>query len=210
MRDQLIRDIEADMRHIAGGLDAQVIDAISATPRHEFVPEKLASLAYRNHPLPIGNDQTISQPFIVALMTQLLDLGDCARVLEVGTGSGYQAAVLSRLCEDVYSIEIIGELAREASARLSALGYGNVSVRHGDGMLGWPEHAPFDGIMVTAAGLEIPDRLVRQLKPGARLVIPVGPSGAVQQLKVVEATETGYAEKNIIPVRFVPVTGTVR
>ncbi|MDA1300145.1 MAG: protein-L-isoaspartate(D-aspartate) O-methyltransferase [Proteobacteria bacterium] len=192
-------------------LDPRVLAAMESVPRHEFVPEMARARAYGNHPLPIGDGQTISQPFIVALMTDLLQVKPGDRVLEVGTGSGYQAAVLAELVDEVYSVEIVGNLARAASTTLALLGYDNVQVRHGDGLLGWPEAAPFDGIMVTAAGLDIPDTLIEQLKPGARLVMPVGAQHEVQQLKVVTREYTGgLTETDKLPVRFVPITRNVR
>ena len=211
MQDELIAEITRDLAAINGGqLGPAVLEAMRATPRHEFVPEGIQYLAYVNRPLPIGQEQTISQPFIVAFMTDLLALDGCGTVLEVGTGSGYQAAVLAQLCQQVYTIEIIGDLAESARARLQRLGYDNVLVRHGDGMAGWAEQAPFDGIMVTAAGLEVPEALIAQLKPGARLVMPVGPPGEVQQLRVVEKSDQGVTKTDVLPVVFVPVTQKVR
>ncbi len=190
-----------------GRLSARVLDAIGAVPRHALVPERYRFLAYANRPLPIGHGQTISQPYIVGLMTDLLGVGAAATVLEVGTGSGYQAAVLARLVGHVYTIEIIEPLARRAAADLARLGVRNVTVRAGDGYRGWPEHAPFDGIMVTAAVREIPPPLLAQLKPGGRLVIPVGPLGGVQSLMLIEKGLDGkIAKQSVIPVRFVPFT----
>ena len=210
-RMRLLDEIQADIRGILGReLRPQVAAAVKSVPRHEFVPKTLQSNAYANHPLPIGDDQTISQPLIVALMTDLMDVDKDDRVLEVGTGSGYQAAVLAEIADHVYSVEIIGALAHAATGRLKRLGYLNVSVRHGDGLAGWPEAAPFDAIMVTAAGVEIPESLLEQLKPGGRLVIPVGAEHAVQQLKVIEKTAAGITSTDVLPVRFVPVTRTVR
>ncbi|MEJ5364100.1 MAG: protein-L-isoaspartate(D-aspartate) O-methyltransferase [Desulfosoma sp.] len=176
-------------------------------PRHRFVPEKLVDAAYENRPLPIGYGQTISQPFIVALMTELLDLPENATVLEIGTGSGYQAAVLAEIARDVFTVEIIPELGRSAQARLQELGYGNVHVKIGDGYFGWDEHAPFDAIMVTAAAPHIPPPLVRQLKPGGTLVLPVGPPFLTQYLTVVQKARDGtLTTRQILPVAFVPLT----
>jgi protein-L-isoaspartate(D-aspartate) O-methyltransferase len=210
-RMTMISEVRADMLNYVGqSLAPSVEAALASVPRHEFVPMSLADRAYDNRPLPIGAEQTISQPFIVALMTQQLGVGSDARVLEVGTGSGYQAAVLAEICDEVYSIEIIGCLAQDALMRLARLGYHNVRVRHGDGMLGWPEAAPFDAIIVTAAGLEIPSALLDQLRPGGRLVMPVGAAFDVQQLKVIEKAADGLTEKDVLAVRFVPVTRNVR
>lgn len=210
-RMDLIQEVRHQIRATMGGnLSTQVEDALAAVPRHEFVPPQVRTHAYENRPLPIGRDQTISQPFIVALMTELLTLHSRDRVLEVGTGSGYQAAILAEVVQEVYSVEIIESLARESAARLRALGYDNVQVRHGDGTLGWSEAAPFDGIMVTAAGVEIPESLLAQLKPGGKLVMPVGGVNEVQQLKVIEKTPDGLSERNVLSVRFVPVTHEVR
>ncbi len=189
------------------GLSPAVLQALARVPRHEFVPASQVPYAYDNRPLSIGHGQTISQPYIVALMTDLLDLGPGAVVLEVGTGSGYQAAVLAELAERVYSIEIVEPLAREARQRLDRLGYGNVVTRVGDGYAGWPEHGPFDGILVTAAPDHVPPALVEQLKPGARLVIPVGEVASSQSLKVIErAADGSLRERDVLPVRFVPLT----
>lgn len=188
-----------------GVTDSQVLDAMRAVPRHEFVPERAARLAYRDRPLPIGHGQTISQPYIVARMTALAGVDSTDRVLEVGTGSGYQAAVLGEMADSVYTIEIIPELAQRASRRLDRLGYGNVQVKTGDGYQGWKTYAPYDAIVVTAAPEQIPPPLTRQLKEGGRMVIPVGPSGQLQQLMLVEKTEGGQIEKQrLSPVRFVP------
>jgi protein-L-isoaspartate(D-aspartate) O-methyltransferase len=171
------------------------------------VPASSVAYAYDNRPLPIGHQQTISQPYIVALMTDLLDLKPGDKVLEVGTGSGYQAAILSELVRTVYTIEIVAPLAKEAAARLTALNYSNVKTKTGDGYLGWPEEAPFDAIMVTAGALEIPPTLVMQLKPGGKLVIPVGPQWSSQTLKVVEKDASGKTTaRNVLAVRFVPLT----
>jgi protein-L-isoaspartate(D-aspartate) O-methyltransferase len=178
--------------------------------RHRFVPAAARDAAYGDQPLPIGHGQTISQPYIVALMTELARVGPGARVLEVGTGSGYQAAVLSLLAKEVYSIEIVAPLAAEAGLRLAALGYANVEVRAGDGYRGWPDRAPFDAILVTAAPPEIPRPLLDQLAVGGRLVAPVGAEWGVQELVVVERTPAGLKRRAVAPVRFVPMTGEAR
>lgn len=185
-------------------LDARVMAVMREVPRHEFVPEDARPSAYRNRPLSIGHGQTISQPFIVALMTDLLQVKPTDRVLEVGTGSGYQAAVLARLVAHVYSIEIVAPLTAFAREALARVGIGNVSLRVGDGYEGWPDAAPFDAIIVTAAPDHVPPRLVEQLKPGGRMVIPVG--GMDQDLKVIEKAQDGTAfATTVIPVRFVPL-----
>lgn len=189
-------------------LDERVMAAMKKVSRHEFVPEELHYLAYANGPLAIGFGQTISQPFIVALMTDLLEPHGEDVVLEVGTGSGYQAAVLSQLVKQVYSIEIVAALATEATARLQRLGYANVEVRGGDGYHGWKEHAPFDGIIVTAAAPAIPPPLIEQLKPDGRLVIPVGAPHGGQMLTVVKKNARGeIVLRDVLPVAFVPLTG---
>jgi len=189
-------------------LDPRVLDALRQVPRHEFVPSTLRSLAYANRPLPIGADQTISQPLIVAVMSDLLEVRPGDRVFELGTGSGYQAAVLAALGADVYSVEIIPSLAERARQTLRRLGYDRVQVRAGDGYQGWPEEAPFDGIIVTAAGERIPEPLIEQLAPGGRLVMPLGPEGGIQQLVLLTKGVDGAVERrDILPVRFVPITG---
>ena len=183
----------------------EVIAAMRSVPRHMFVPDSVRSEAYSDHPLPIGEDQTISQPYIVALMSELLELEKDHKVLEIGTGSGYQAAVLSLLAAEVYSIEIVETLADEARSRLRQLGY-KVNVRTGNGYLGWPEQAPFDRVILTAAPPEMPRTLVEQLKPGGRLVAPVGPPGGVQELVMLEKDADGMVRSmNVIAVRFVPM-----
>jgi len=174
-------------------------------PRHELVPRNVRAQAHADRPLPIGEGQTISQPYIVAYMTEQLGLKGGERVLEVGTGSGYQAAVLAELAAEVYSIEIVPALARRAAADLARLGYRNVTVREGDGYRGWPEKAPFDAIMVTAAPPEVPAPLIDQLKAGGRLVLPVGES--YQELLLITKDERGVKRQRLIPVRFVPMTG---
>jgi len=182
-----------------------VLDAMRTVPRHRFVPASLEDRAYSDGPLPIGEGQTISQPYIVALMTELLGLKSGDKVLEIGTGSGYQAAVLGEIVEEVYTIEIICSLAETAEKRLKEMGYENITVECADGYQGWKEHAPFDGVIVTAAPDHIPQPLVDQLKVGAKLVIPVG--DVFQELMVITKTETGIKKMNAIPVRFVPMTG---
>jgi len=208
--DEIQRETFRDRAAIGkDALDDAVIAAIRAVPRHAFVPPELMDQAYGNYPLPIGDGQTISQPFIVALMSDLLNLPKQATVLEIGTGSGYQGAVLAHLAQRVYSIEIVPQLARLAAQRLAELGIANIEVRCGDGYLGWPEHAPYDGIIVTAAAPRIPPPLIEQLKPGARLVIPVGMQFMPQQLLVVEKGADGsLTRRNTLPVVFVPLTGT--
>ena len=185
--------------------DPRVLIAMGTVPRHLFVPEAMASQAYGDYPLPIGEDQTISQPYIVALMTQWAEVHPKDLVLEVGTGSGYQAAVLAELTGRVYSIEIRPELARQAAARLKELGYGRVQVRSGDGYQGWPEAAPFDAILVTAAAPRVPPALAAQLKEGGRLVIPLGPPGGAQTLMRYRQVQGKLVEEASLAVRFVPL-----
>lgn len=194
---------------VAGGhLASRVLEVMGAVPRHEFVPDRLKGEAYADRPLPIGFGQTISQPFIVAIMTDLLRVGKNDVVLEIGTGSGYQAAVLAHLVRRVYTIEIIPGLAEGATDRLRHLGYADVETRVGDGYYGWEEAAPFDGIVVTAAATGIPPPLIRQLKPGGRMVIPVGAPFALQFLTLVELdTERRATTRQLLPVAFVPLTG---
>ncbi|MCD6040689.1 MAG: protein-L-isoaspartate O-methyltransferase [Burkholderiales bacterium] len=180
--------------------------ALGKVERHRLVPPAEVSRAYRNHPLPIGAGQTISQPYIVALSTDLLEVDAKSTVLDVGTGSGYQAAVLAGIAAQVFSVEIVESLGRQAAERLQALGYRNVEVRIGDGYKGWPEKAPFDAIVVTAAAPEVPKALVDQLKPSGRMVIPVGGDGDAQYLKVLtKRADGGYDERRVLPVRFVPL-----
>lgn len=186
--------------------DPHVLKAMTAVPRHEFVPENLQSSAYRDHPLPIGNGQTISQPYIVALMTQLAAPTADSRALDVGTGSGYQAAVLGEIVDQVFSIEIVASLAEQAERRLKRLGYQNIEVRHGDGYQGWPDQAPFDLIMVAAAPDHIPQPLVEQLAPGGRMIIPVGEFAQVLTV-ILKLPDGSTEEKNVAPVAFVPMTG---
>ena len=188
-----------------GVRNAAVLAAMRRVPRHEFMPENVRPLAYHDRPVPIGLGQTISQPYIVALMTELAAVGRGSRVLEIGTGSGYQAAVLAELGADVYSIEILAPLRERAVEILARLGYGQVKTRVGDGYLGWPEAAPFDAIIVTAAPARVPEPLKQQLKVGGRLVLPVGKVD--QELEVITRTAVGFSERSVIPVRFVPMTG---
>jgi len=188
-----------------GVRDKLVLDAMRKVPRHLFVPENLIDQAYSDGPLPIGEGQTISQPYIVALMTELLGLKGGEKILEIGTGSGYQAAILAEIAKEVYTIEIICSLAELSEERLKEMGYENITIRCADGYQGWKEYAPFDGVIVTAAPDHIPQPLVDQLKVGGRLVIPVG--DVFQELMVITKTETGIKKMNAIPVRFVPMTG---
>jgi protein-L-isoaspartate(D-aspartate) O-methyltransferase len=183
--------------------DARVLTAMRAVPRHRFVDASLADQAYEDHPLPIGHGQTISQPYIVAYMVEQLQLRPGARVLEVGTGCGYQAAVLAELAREVYTIEIVEPLARCAAETLAELGYENVRVRHGDGYHGWPERAPFDGIVVAAAAPYVPPALVDQLAPGGRLIIPVGRLD--QEIRLITRSAEGIVQERLIQVRFVPL-----
>ena len=188
--------------------DARVLDAMARVPRHLFVPEAGRDEAYGDHPLPIGHGQTISQPYIVAFMTEALQLEPTHRVLEIGTGSGYQAAVLGELAGEVFTIEIIEPLAERARQTLSANGYRNVTVRTGNGYLGWPEHAPYDRIMVTAAPDAVPQALIDRLKVGGLMAIPLGTG--LQELQILRRTEGGMETLTTLPVRFVPMTGKPR
>jgi len=189
-----------------GVRDPAVLGTMRATPRHLFVPSEMRSMAYLDQPLPIGNGQTISQPYIVAIMTELLQTAKTQKVLEIGTGSGYQAAVLSPLAGQVYSIEIVPALARRSAALLKELGCSNVTVRQGDGYQGWPEQAPFDRIILTAAPSEVPKALLDQLKPGGKLVAPVGATPLDQDLVVIEKGADGkIRRRSVFPVRFVPM-----
>ncbi len=190
-----------------GVSDPRVLAAMRKVPRHEFVPEHLTDAAYEDHPLPIGYGQTISQPYIVALMTELLHLTPAAKVLEVGTGCGYQTAVLAEIAAEVYSVEIIEPLASESADRLQRLGYRNIHVKHADGYLGWPEHAPFDAIVVTAGAEHVPPPLIQQLKPGGRMAIPVGePHGEQSLLLVQKGSDGEIVTRNVTAVLFVPLT----
>ena len=212
-RQALLRDIERDVRDTAEflnrrELDPRVMSAVATVPRHEFVRSEDRDLAYENRPLPIGYGQTISQPYIVAIMTDLVEPAPGCRALEVGTGSGYQAAVLARLCDEVYTLEIVEPLGRQARERLARLGYRNVEVRIGDGYHGWPDAAPFDVIVVTAVASHIPPPLLRQLEPGGRMVLPVGTRFTTQQLVLVEKRPDGkVTTRQLLPVSFVPLTG---
>ncbi len=212
-RQQMLTEIEDDVRLTAKhinkkSLNMQVIQAMNTVPRHEFVPDKMRFMAYQNRPLSIGYGQTISQPYIVALMTDLLQPQPDQRVLEIGTGSGYQAAVLAKLVSQVYSIEIIEELGKVTTQRLDQLGYDNIETRIADGYDGWLEHAPFDSIIVTAAISHIPPPLVQQLKKGGRMIIPVGTRFQTQYLTLVEKDMQGaITTRQILPVSFVPFTG---
>jgi protein-L-isoaspartate(D-aspartate) O-methyltransferase len=191
--------------------DAAVLEAMRRVPRHLFVSEHLQSVAYADRPLPIGHGQTISQPFIVAFMTEALQVEPGAKILEIGTGSGYQAAVLSELTLEVFTIEIIRSLGEEASQRLQRLGYRTVRVRVGDGYYGWPEEAPFDGIIVTCAAGHIPPPLLKQLRTGGRMVIPLGEVYEVQRLMLVTKDKSGTIQtRELLPVAFVPMTGAIR
>ena len=202
------RERMVDRQIVARGVrDPRVLEAMRLVPRHRLVPAKAAAFAYEDRPLSIGHGQTISQPYIVALMTELARIAPGDRVLEIGTGSGYQAAVLAQLAGHVYSIEIVEPLATRAAADLKALGYDNVSVRAGDGYAGWPEHAPFDVIIVTAAPDKVPEPLLAQLKLGGRLIVPVGPAWATQRLKLIQKRSDGsFSTRNVATVRFVPLT----
>ena len=205
--DELRRESRLAEEYGAPSLSDAVLAGIGTVPRHEFVPQALQHEAYRNYPLPIGAGQTISQPYVVALMTDLADVSGDDTVLEIGTGSGYQAAVLAELAEHVYTIEIVEMLGLRATEDLERLGYDNVTVRIGDGYAGWPDKAPFDAIVVTAAPEEVPQPLIDQLTVGGRMVIPVGRQNAVQTLQLLVKGADGALEvTDIIPVRFVPLT----
>ena len=199
-RRQLIEQLRSE------GIRSQgVLDALLKVPRHRFVPPSYRHLAYQNRPLPIGQDQTISQPFIVGYMTEAAEIASGERVLEIGTGSGYQAAVLAELAKEVYTIEIIPELAESARTVLREMGYKNLQVKTGNGYEGWAEHAPFDAIVVTAAPDEVPKALVEQLAVRGKMVIPVGKN--FQQMVIITKTDSGVVERRTIPVAFVPMTG---
>ena len=212
--ENMMREIESEVaftrRYIGKNkLDDRVMQAMRSVPRHEFVPSNQQVLAYINGPLSIGHGQTISQPYIVALMTDMLDVDDDSVVLEIGTGSGYQAAILSTLVKQVYTMEVIPELLENAQEKFTRLGYNNIQGKLGDGHDGWPEHAPYDGIIVTAAAADIPSALVDQLKPNAKLVIPVGPSYGPQELLLVTKQEDGdVTTRDVLAVAFVPLVKT--
>jgi len=212
-RDKMVEEVLADFvgtSPYSGRpvLSPAVVAALKKVERHRFVPAVLSALAYLNRPLPIGYGQTISQPFIVALMTELMQVKAGDRVLEIGTGSGYQAAILAEIVGSVYSIEIIEPLGKEADERLKSLGYRNVQTRVGDGYYGWPEAAPFDAIIVTAVASHVPPPLLKQLKPGGRMVIPLGTQFMTQYLMLVEKQQDGsVTTRQILPVVFVPLTG---
>ena len=213
-RAALLTEIEADVRLTAAALgtdrlDPRVRQAMATVPRHEFIPADERRYAYANQPLPIGHGQTISQPYIVAIMTDLIEPEPDDVVLEVGTGSGYQAAVLARVVRKVCSIEIIPALAKRARRDLNRLGFGNVETRTGDGYYGWPDCGPFDAIVVTAGAAHVPPPLIEQLKPGGRMIIPVGSRFLTQQLLLVEKDAAGdVTTRHVLPVRFVPLTGS--
>ncbi len=212
-RQGMLESIEAHVKETSLYLDKEalnpsVMKVMGRVPRHEFVPSAQKRFAYENRPLPIGHGQTISQPYIVALMTDLLKVTADSRVLEVGTGSGYQAAILAELVDSVYTIEIIKPLAEQARERLQRLAYNNVHVRTGDGYYGWTEHMPFDVIIVTAAASHVPPPLIEQLKPGGRMVIPVGSRFMTQELLLISKQQDGkLVTRQILPVMFVPLTG---
>jgi len=212
-RQKMVSEIEADVKLTSSqikkrSLSGRVMEAMGKVERHEFVPDPLRQSAYQNRPLPIGYGQTISQPYIVALMTDLIDIKDGARVLEIGAGSGYQAAILAECGAAVYTLEIIPELAELAEKRLKRLGYSGIEVRVGDGYYGWPEHSPYDAIIVTAAASHVPPPLLAQLKPGGKMVIPVGGPFMTQHLLLVEkGLEGKVTTRQILPVLFVPLTG---
>ncbi|MEW8393161.1 MAG: protein-L-isoaspartate(D-aspartate) O-methyltransferase [Candidatus Thiodiazotropha sp.] len=209
----MVRLIEQDVRETSsyldkGQLDSGIMKVLAEVPRHQFVPADIRGRAYENRPLPIGYGQTISQPYIVAIMTDLIAPKQGHKALEIGTGSGYQAAVLSRLVERVYTMEIVEPLGNQATERLKRLGYDNIEVAVADGYYGWKEHAPFDIIIVTAAASHIPPPLIEQLKPGGKMIIPVGSRFMTQQLLLVDKdAENEITVRQILPVRFVPLTG---
>lgn len=211
--ERMLQEIDAEARATyrftgSKAFSSRVMDAMRNVPRHRFVPPELRASAYDNRPLPIGHGQTISQPYIVALMSDLLALEPHHRVLEIGTGCGYQTAVLAKLAAEVYSIEVVKPLAEIAARRLQELGYHNAHTRIGDGYYGWPEHAPYDGIIVTAAGPQVPEALPEQLKPGGRMVIPIGTPYSNQNLLLItKDTDGDLHERTVLPVAFVPLTG---
>lgn len=207
----MLDDIEAEVRYTSSSigknkLDPRVMKAMAAVPRHKFVPPEMQYAAYDNHAMAIGHGQTISQPYIVALMSDMLELDADATVLEIGTGSGYQSAVLSQLCKRVYTIEVIGELSEAATKLFNTLGYDNIETRIGNGCHGWPEHAPYDGIIVTAAATHLPQPLIDQLKPGGKMAIPIGLPYCYQELMLVKKDHQGKVEvSDVLGVAFVPL-----
>jgi protein-L-isoaspartate(D-aspartate) O-methyltransferase len=213
MRQRMVAAIAADTIYVSArigkaALAGRVMEIMGKVPRHEFVPAEIEGYAYANVPLPIGCDKTISQPFIVALMTDLLDPRATDKVLEIGTGLGYQAAILAELVDTVYTIEYIDELAEEAVRRLKAQGYRNIAVKRGNGYHGWPEHAPFDKIILTTAPDLIPPPLLQQLKPGGRMVLPAGLADAQQLILVEKAVDGTMTSREVLPVRFSEMEGT--
>ena len=203
-RDRMVSEQLVDR----GIKDRRVIKAMQKVERHRFVPEEYRSVAYGDHPLPIGYEQTISQPYVVAFMTEVLQLKPTDRVLEIGTGSGYQAAILAEICDSVFTIEIVPELAHRAKNLLEQLGYKNIQVKHGDGYQGWPEKAPFDAIIVTCSPTKIPQPLKSQLKEGGRMIIPVGYPETGQELYLIRKENERLIEKAVLPVRFVPMVNS--
>jgi len=203
-RDRMVLEQLVDR----GIKDRRVIKAMQKVERHRFVPEEYRSVAYGDHPLPIGYEQTISQPYVVAFMTEVLQLKPTDRVLEIGTGSGYQAAILAEICDSVFTIEIVPELAHRAKNLLEQLGYKNIQVKHGDGYHGWPEKAPFDAIIVTCSPTKIPQPLKSQLKEGGRMIIPVGYPEIGQELYLIRKENERLIEKAVLPVRFVPMVNS--
>jgi protein-L-isoaspartate(D-aspartate) O-methyltransferase len=202
---QSLRRQMVDQQIVARGItDKQVLEAMRKVERHLFVPHDLAAFAYEDHPLPIGFNQTISQPYIVAFMTEVLNLEKTYKVLEIGTGSGYQAAIIGEICDSVFSIEIVPELGERAGSLLKVLGYSNILVKTGDGYLGWKEHCPYDAIIVTCAPTHVPEPLINQLAEGGRMIIPVGERG-VQELVLLTKTKGKLVKHSVLPVRFVPM-----
>ena len=211
-REAMVNTIQKEVESTKGylGIDRlkeSVVNAMSKVERHRFVPPEMRRYAYENRPLPIGHGQTISQPYIVAIMTDLLDINGSDKVLEIGTGSGYQAAVLAEIAEEVYTVEVIRDLGVEAAKRLKSLGYNNIKTKISDGYYGWEEYAPYDAIIVTAASGSIPPPLLKQLRPGGRMIIPVGAFSRVQHLVLIKKEKDGkITTRQILPVRFVPLT----
>lgn len=213
--ERMLRDIERELRYTQqflqlDRLSEPVRQALLTVPRHAFVPDALQDAAYDNGPLPIGEGQTISQPYIVAIMTELLQLTPDSRVLEIGTGSGYQTAILARVAQQVYSIEITATLARRAAQRLKLLDFKNVNTRTGDGYAGWPEAAPFDAIMLTAAAPAVPPPLFEQLRPGGRLIAPIDNNFDQELMLYIKSAEGAITQRKLLPVAFVPMTGQAR